>query len=48
MKILTPIGPDWGWKLRLIEIAFLPLSAVFYMVMGVHWVIEKGLEKIWH
>ena len=41
----TPLGPDWGWGSRAIEIATLPLSAVFFLVVGVHratgWVLAK-------
>jgi hypothetical protein len=44
----TPLGPDWGWPERLIEIAFTPISMLVQALWAAYCVAIWIDEKIWN
>jgi hypothetical protein len=44
----TPLGPNWGWRERTIEIASLPIHLVALPFVWIHRGMTWVAEKVWN
>jgi hypothetical protein len=44
----TPLGPDWGYGMRLLELAFLPIRIALLPFVLLHRAMDWVAEKWWN
>lgn len=44
----TPLGPNWGWKERTIEIAFLPVHIILLPFIWAYKAMDWVADKVWN